>query len=129
MKITKRTQFPRVVRAAAVLALSALVAIPALADEQRIELPVRSGVTQPFLVLTPAGPPVATVVLFTGGNGIVGKTGQNFLLRSRGRFAAAGFLVASVDVPSDPCDALSRHGYLGIEDEVVGDIAQWIRGG
>lgn len=30
---------------------------------------------------------------------------------------------------SEPCEALSRHGYLGIEDEVVGDIARWIKGG
>lgn len=30
---------------------------------------------------------------------------------------------------SDACDALSRHGYLGLEDEVVDDIARWIRGG
>ena len=30
---------------------------------------------------------------------------------------------------SDPCEAMSRHGYLGIEDEVVGDIARWIKGG
>ena len=29
---------------------------------------------------------------------------------------------------SDPCEALSRHGYLGIEDEVVGDIVRWIKG-
>jgi len=27
---------------------------------------------------------------------------------------------------SDPCDALSRHGYIGIEDEVVGDIVNAI---
>lgn len=30
---------------------------------------------------------------------------------------------------SDPCQAFSRHGYLGIEDEVVGDIARWIKSG
>jgi hypothetical protein len=30
---------------------------------------------------------------------------------------------------SEPCEALSRHGYIGIEDEVVGDIARWIKGG
>ncbi len=129
MKITKRTQFPRLFRAgAAVLALAALVATPALADEQRIELPARSGVTQPFLVLTPAGPPVATVVLFTGGNGIVGKTGQNFLLRSRKRFAAAGFLVASVDVPSDRgggFNAMARASYDHAQD--VAAVIAWLR--
>ena len=30
---------------------------------------------------------------------------------------------------SEPCEALSRHGYIGIEDEVVGDIARWIKSG
>jgi hypothetical protein len=28
---------------------------------------------------------------------------------------------------SDPCEALSRHGYFGIEDEVVTAIADWIK--
>ena len=28
---------------------------------------------------------------------------------------------------SDPCEALSRHGYIGIEGKVVGDIATWIK--
>jgi hypothetical protein len=28
---------------------------------------------------------------------------------------------------SDPCEALSRHGYFGIEDEVVTAIAAWIK--
>ena len=27
---------------------------------------------------------------------------------------------------SDPCEALSRHGYLGIEGQVVGTIADWM---
>jgi pimeloyl-ACP methyl ester carboxylesterase len=31
------------------------------------------------------------------------------------------------DTPrSEPCEALSRHGYLGIEDKVVATIADWI---
>jgi pimeloyl-ACP methyl ester carboxylesterase len=31
------------------------------------------------------------------------------------------------DMPmSEPCEALSRHGYLGIEDQVVAAIADWI---
>lgn len=27
----------------------------------------------------------------------------------------------------DPCLGLSRHGYIGLEDEVVGDVAAWIK--
>jgi len=30
---------------------------------------------------------------------------------------------------SDPCEALSRHGYIGIEGEVVAGIGRWIKGG
>lgn len=29
----------------------------------------------------------------------------------------------------DPCEARAYHGFLGIEDEVVGDVTAWIRGG
>ena len=28
---------------------------------------------------------------------------------------------------SDPCEALSQHGYYGIEDQVVAAIAAWIK--
>ncbi len=28
---------------------------------------------------------------------------------------------------SEPCEALSAHGYLGIEAQVVGTIVRWIR--
>lgn len=97
---------------AAVMGLLALfAAAPARADEQLIQLPTRPGVTQPFWVLTPPGQPVASVILFTGGSGILGSAhrpvlnGKNFLIRMRGSFAAAGFLVASVDVPSDQPEA------------------------
>ena len=97
---------------AAALVVVALGVLPARADEQLVRLPTRPGVTQPFWVLTPPGPPVASVILFTGGNGLLGSAhrsvlnGKNFLIRSRGAFAAAGFLVASVDVPSDHPEGL-----------------------
>ena len=38
------------------------------ADDQRT-IPSRPGVTQSFLLVRPAGPPTAAVVLFAGGNG------------------------------------------------------------
>ncbi|MDC6129749.1 alpha/beta hydrolase, partial [Burkholderia gladioli] len=28
---------------------------------------------------------------------------------------------------SNPCSSLSPHGYFGIEKQVVGDIARWMR--
>jgi hypothetical protein len=82
------------------------------AGEELVRLPTRPGVTQPFWVMTPPGPSVASVILFTGGPGLLGSerkpvlTGRNFLIRSRDKFAAAGFLVASVDGPSDHPEGL-----------------------
>jgi predicted alpha/beta-hydrolase family hydrolase len=70
-------------------------------------IPSRTGVTQSFILVRPAGPPVAAVVLFAGGNGALGlgagrlMLGGNFLVRNRGRFAQHGLLVAVVDAPSD----------------------------
>ena len=85
---------------------------PARADEELIRLPTRPGVTQPFWVMRPLGAPVASVILFTGGPGLLGSerkpvlTSKNFLIRSRDKFAAAGFLVASVDGPTDHPEGL-----------------------
>jgi hypothetical protein len=67
----------------------------------------RPGVTQAFLLVRPAGRPSAAVVLFTGGNGVLGLasgrlgSAGNFLVRNRGRFAEHGLLVALIDTPSD----------------------------
>lgn len=91
---------------------------PAQARETLVELPTRPGVTQRFLLLNP-GNPVACVVLFAGGDGALGLSGQpggpgamaslggNFLVRSRAMFAARGLAVATVDAPSD------RQGGMG----------------
>jgi hypothetical protein len=84
----------------------------ALADEELIRLPTRPGVTQPFWLMPPPGSPVASVILFTGGPGLLFSerkavlSGRNFLIRSRDKFATAGFLVASVDGPSDHPEGL-----------------------
>ena len=86
----------------------------ARAGEELVKLSTRPGVTQPFWVMTPAGPPVASVILFTGGPGLLGSerqpvlNGKNFLIRSRDKFAAAGFLVVSVDGPSDHPEGLDE---------------------
>jgi pimeloyl-ACP methyl ester carboxylesterase len=89
------------------VALLLACAAPACAGEDLVRLPTRPGVTQPFWITTPPGKAVASVILFTGGQGILGSQhspilkNQNFLIRSRDKFAAQGFLVASIDVPSD----------------------------
>lgn len=91
-----------------------LAASHAASAEELIRLPTRPGVTQPFWVMTPPGPPVASVILFTGGPGLLFSNrtpvlkSKNFLIRSRDKFAAAGFLVVSVDGPSDHLEGLDE---------------------
>ena len=63
------------------------------ADEIRT-IPTRPGVTQSFIVVRPAAGPLASVVLFAGGNGALHLGGDrlglagNVLVRNRARFAA-----------------------------------------
>jgi hypothetical protein len=84
-----------------------------LAGEELIQLPTRPGVTVPFWLTSPADAPVASVVLLPGGNGLLYSarkpepSSRNFLVRSRDKFAAAGFLVASLDGPSDHPEGLA----------------------
>jgi pimeloyl-ACP methyl ester carboxylesterase len=70
-----------------------------------VSIPTPRGVTQAFILIKPDHP-VATVILFAGGRGVLGlKTASsraaNFLVRSRDKFAAHNFIVAVVDAPSD----------------------------
>jgi pimeloyl-ACP methyl ester carboxylesterase len=91
------------------LALMLALAMPAgAADEELRTIPSRPGVTESLLLLRPTRPPVATVILLAGGDGVVALTPAgpsrlqgNFLLRTRQRFAAEGLLVAVLDSPSD----------------------------
>ena len=86
------------------LALAPLVG----AEDKVVDIPTRPGVTQRFLLISPAEPKAA-VVLFAGGHGGLqlneaGTPGwgrYNFLVRSAGLFAAQGLTVAVIDAPSD----------------------------
>lgn len=86
------------------------------AQEQRaVDLPTRPGVTERIGVLAPAQPK-AVVVLMTGGQGRIDvaddgrpRRADNFLIRSRERFAAQGLAVLMLDTPSDR----SRRPFLG----------------
>jgi pimeloyl-ACP methyl ester carboxylesterase len=70
-------------------------------------IPTRPGVTQAFLLVRPPAAPAASVLLFTGGNGLLSlaagrpRLAGNFLVRNRARFAGHGLLVAVMDAPSD----------------------------
>lgn len=95
-----------VLPAACGLTLLALAAGPAGA-EQVITIDTRPGVTQSFIFVEPPGRPVADLVLFPGASGRIGlwrdpkKRNDDFLVRTRGLFAAQGFDVAVIDSPSD----------------------------
>jgi hypothetical protein len=91
---------------AGLIASSARTA-PAAREEMR-SVATRSGVTERFLLVHPGGAPVASVILFAGGDGAlnlsdqgIGGLGGNFLVRTRQRFARDGLLVAVIDAPSD----------------------------
>ena len=104
------------IRGLAGLVLAGLIGatLPAHAAEELRTVASRPGVTELMLVIHPAGPPVATAVLFVGGPGKAGlkmpwtpgHRGGNFLFRSADRFAADGLLVAVVDAPSDHRDGM-----------------------
>lgn len=80
------------------------------AEEGRevVDLSPRGEVTLRLLLLKPPSPPVASVILFTGGDGRVGigdagevRIGGNFLIRTRDLWVREGLLTAVVDAPSD----------------------------
>ncbi len=115
------------------MALSAL-ASPALAKtaplpgEKLVQIPSRPGITISVYALGPPGAPGADVIIFPGGDGIIGTQGDNFLLRTRAKYAAAGFLVVSVGMPSDHKDGLTAK--TRSTPEYAQDIAAviaWIR--
>ena len=94
------------------VAVAALLAVmlvaPGVMAEEIKTIPTPRGVDQSFVYLRRPGTPVASVILFSGGEGLLklaGRTtmgaGGNFLVRTRGQFAGQGFLVAVPDAPSD----------------------------
>jgi pimeloyl-ACP methyl ester carboxylesterase len=89
------------------------------AEEIKVEtLTPRPGVTLPMLVLR-ADKPVASVVLFAGGDGKLGgfradgtpALGGNFLVRTRSVFLSQGLTVAVIDVPSDRQESRGLIGF------------------
>jgi alpha-beta hydrolase superfamily lysophospholipase len=80
----------------------------AAAEEEVRTVPARPGVTESFLLLRPNKAPVATVIIFAGGDGNLaltpaglGRRQGNFLVRTRQRWVREGLLVAILDTPSD----------------------------
>jgi pimeloyl-ACP methyl ester carboxylesterase len=93
------------------------------------------GARQAFILIKP-DKPTAAVILFAGGHGGLGlksatemKWGaQNFLVRSRDRFAAEGLMVAVMDAPGDRpkgMNAIFRMGASHAED--IGAVAAYLK--
>jgi hypothetical protein len=114
--------------------LSAGISVTARADTATlVSIPTPRGATQSFILIKPDHP-VASVVLFAGGLGVLGpktipglldqKTvasgNGNFLVRSREKFAAHNFIVAVVDAPSDRRDGMNA--IFRMSDAHAGDI-------
>jgi len=106
--------------------MPAAAAAPAAARDI-VTVPTRPGVTVRVLLVSPAGEPAATLLMFPGGFGdnhfserdgtIV--PGGNFLVRTARHFAARGILVAVIDTPSDEpkgMDDAFRMGKAHVED-------------
>jgi pimeloyl-ACP methyl ester carboxylesterase len=100
------------VRAGALLVAAAVSLASGVARcEALVRIDTRAGVSQAFL-FQPHSRATASLILFAGGHGNLGlheEGGEpgmewgrnNFLVRSREKFHAAGFNVAVVDAPSD----------------------------
>jgi len=121
---------------AAALALALTAAAPARAEsEQLVSVRTARGATQAFILIKP-DKPVASVILFAGGDGVLGLTGassmrslaKNFLVRTRAMFAAHGLMVAVADAPSDHqqgMNAIFRMGAAHAGD--IGAIAAYLK--
>ena len=79
-----------------------------------VKLDSRPGVTQGFIHIMPKEPPVASVILYAGGDGNLRLNSAysmqwgeaNFLVRTRQKFANHGFQVAVIDTP------VNRQGHM-----------------
>jgi pimeloyl-ACP methyl ester carboxylesterase len=118
------------------LALAGLALAPRAAPAEAVKvetLTTRPGVTLQMLVLR-ADVPVASVVLFMGGNGKLDGfkadgtpvRAGNFLVRSRAHFLRQGMTVAVLDAPSD---RQADRGLMGFRQspQHMQDIAAVIR--
>jgi len=122
----------QVLRYFVVLVLLVTLAAESWAKEELITLEARTGVEQRFLLIKPENP-VATVILFAGGKGAlnlrkgmfgasIGWGKNNFLVRTRKDFAKRGFIVATVDAPSDKQGKNGMYGGYRTSSDHVTDI-------
>jgi pimeloyl-ACP methyl ester carboxylesterase len=80
--------------------------------QQRIDLPLRPGLTQPVYAAL-AAKPLASLVLFPGGDGVYMALRNNFLIRIAPELVRQGFSVFIADVPSDHATGMNTSYRLG----------------
>ncbi len=111
------------------------ISVPAIAAEQVIDIPTRSGVTQRFLYIAPDSQPRAAAILFAGGhgglsifpNGSIAWAERSFLVRNRTLFAQQGIAVALIDAPSDRRSGLSGFRHTAEHAADIGAVISWMR--
>jgi hypothetical protein len=113
---------------------------PAFAEltQRVVDIPTRPGVTQRFLLLSPAQPKAA-VILLAGGHGGLQITASggfgwgagNFLVRSRELFASQDLAVAVLDAPSDRQRPPYLAGFRQTAEHAadVKAVIAWLRAG
>jgi pimeloyl-ACP methyl ester carboxylesterase len=109
--------------------------IAAAAEISVKDIATRPGVSQRVLLVKPEQP-VASVILFSGGNGLIhigpdGSLGRrgNFLVRSRDLFVHEGLAVAVVDAPSDRTDGAGLDHFRKSAEHAldVMHVIAWLR--
>lgn len=113
----------------------------ALAESASIvSIPTPRGVQQPFILIK-SDHPIASVILFAGGNGVLrlnkvpppavdayAFVAGNFLVRSREKFAGHHFMVAVVDVPSDQLGGMSWYFRVSKDQAIdIGAVAEYLK--
>jgi dienelactone hydrolase len=98
-----------------------------------VSLETRPGIEQRFILIEPEGEPFASAVLFAGGKGALQLSSflgrptmkwgmNNFLVRTRDRFAQQGMVVALVDAPTDRQSESGMLGGFRVSAEHLTDI-------
>jgi pimeloyl-ACP methyl ester carboxylesterase len=123
----------------AILAIIVVLPIHTARSQDASLVSVQSprGIKQAFILIKPQKP-VASVILFAGGHGALGLKSassmtwgaKNFLVRTRDRFAAQGFMVAVVDAPADQqgssgMNAIFRMGGAHAQD--IGAVVTYLK--
>ena len=102
--------------------------------ERLVRVSTRPSVTLSFAYAAPAQP-LATVILSAGSDGLlklskdgIGASADNFVVRTRQQYFAAGFATALVDVPSDHSSGLGNAYRTGsAEADDIAPVIAWLR--